>query len=99
MLVGSALGVNDGMLLGVDEGWRVGNLLGTLLTLGTPVGRLLGLIDGAATHFVTICKNWNFLVPTLKVDISLLSVSPCTTNRSPVHLPSKVALFPSTVPL
>jgi hypothetical protein len=31
MLVGSTLGVNDGMLLGLDEGWRVGNLLGTLL--------------------------------------------------------------------
>jgi hypothetical protein len=103
MLVGSTLGVNDGMLLGVDEGWRVGNLLGILLLLGTLVGKMLGVIDGAATHFVVFSKSWNCLLGTSKLEISVLSTSPCTTNKTPDHLSvlpfaTKVALFPSAVP-
>jgi hypothetical protein len=45
------------MLLGIDEGWRVGNLLGILLLLGAFVGGMLGVIDGAATHFVVFSKS------------------------------------------
>jgi hypothetical protein len=43
LLVGSTLGVNDGMLLGIDDGWRVGNLVRVLILFGTLVGGLLGL--------------------------------------------------------